>query len=410
MGWKNLLLEAPVWLISRFHPARFDPRRDTPREILVLRPNDFGELLTATPLFESLRKRFPSTRLIAGIGSWGRPILENNPYIDEIVELDAPWNNKIVADRSHRTVLRFLRQSPQVAALRARGGFDVAIDVLGSYMGALLMMRLGARYRIGVRGYRGGHSGCQAHVEYARRQCGRAALAQGELLGATDLPEVRPQLFLTDDERARATQIWETNSAAGRRTLRVAVGVGAGVPTKAWPAREFGAVLLQIARAFEQSGHACDIVIVGSTADQPRAADAIAAAGPDVPVRSLAGELPMRTLFALVEQADVVLTNSTMLMHVAAAFRRPTVAVLGGSITKPEVHDAIWGYPSHYVSVAPERSAQGERLHEWPAVARVVQAVVQSVMPAKAENDAPNAPDTRLGAAHDDSLTTRMTS
>jgi ADP-heptose:LPS heptosyltransferase len=392
MDWKNLLIETPVWLMARFHPPRFDPRRDTPREILVLRPNDFGELLTTTPLFESLRKQFPSTRLIAGIGSWGRPILQNNPYIDEIVELDAPWNNKIVADRSHKNVLRFLWKSPQIDALRARGGFDVAIDVLGSYMGALLMMRLGARYRIGVRGYRGGWSGCQAHVVYARRKAGRAALAQGELLGATALPEVRPQLFLTTDERARATQLWMTNPPAGRPTVRIVAGVGAGVPTKACPPREVGAALAQIAQALEQQGHACEVVIVGSAADQARAAEAIAVAGPGVSVRSVAGEVPMRVMFALVEQADVVLTNSTMLMHVAAAFRRPTVAVLGGSITKPDVHDAIWGYPPPYVSVTPERSADGQRLKDWPEVGRVVQAVLQSVATV-------DAPRTSLDAA-----------
>ncbi|MBN3762537.1 glycosyltransferase family 9 protein [Burkholderia sp. Ac-20365] len=394
MGWKNLLVETPVWLASRFHPARFDPRRDTPREILVLRPNDFGELLSTTPLLESLRKQFPATRLIAGIGSWGRPILENNPYIDEIVELDAPWNNKIIADRSQKNVMRFLWASPQVAALRARGGFDVAIDVLGSYMGALLMMRLGARYRIGVRGYRGGWSGCQAYIEYARRQAGRAALAQGELLGATALPEVRPQLFLTSDERERATQVWTTHHAAtDRRTIRLVAGVSAGVSTKAWPAREVGAALARIAQSLEQQGHACEILIVGSEADRSRAAEAIAAAGAGVNVRSLAGDVPMRIMFAVVEQADVVLTNSTMLMHVAAAFHRPTVAVLGGSITRPEVHDAIWGYPSSYVSVAPEKSADGQRLQEWPEVARVVQAVLQSVVVRADE------PGSRLDAA-----------
>jgi ADP-heptose:LPS heptosyltransferase len=251
--------------------------------------------------------------------------------------------------------------------------------VLGSYMGALLMMRLGARYRIGVRGYRGGWSGCQAHVVYARRQAGRAALAQGELLGATALPEVRPQLFLTGDERARATQLWMANPPAGRPTVRIVAGVGAGVPTKAWPARQLGAALAQIAQALEQQGRACEIVIVGSAADQPRAAEAIAAAGPGASVRSVAGEVPMRVMFALVEQADVVLTNSTMLMHVAAAFRRPTVAVLGGSITKPDVHDAIWGYPPPYASVTPEKSADGQRLQAWPDVGRVVQAVLQSV-------------------------------
>ena len=376
MGWKSLLTELPVWTIGRFNPPRHDPQRDTPREILVLRPNDFGELLTTTPIFEALKKRFPATRIVAGIGSWGRPILENNPFVDEIVELNAPWNNKLVHDRSARSVLRFLTKSPQIAALRKRGGFDVGIDVLGSYMGALLMMRLGVRYRIGVRGYRGGHSGCHAFIDFARRQSGRAALAQAELLGATDLPEARPQLFLTAAERAHAGHIWNT---AGPTTVRLLVGIGAGVPTKVWDARQVGAALARIASALQLSGHVCDIVIVGSEADKTRAADAIAAAGKNVPVRSVAGDVPMRTVFALAEQADVVLTSSSMLMHVAAAFHRPTVAVLGGSITRPAVHDAIWGYPEHYRSVSPENYIENEPDKNWPGVERVVHAVLESV-------------------------------
>ncbi|MGF6773614.1 ADP-heptose:LPS heptosyltransferase [Paraburkholderia sp. GAS199] len=378
MGWKSLLIESPAWLLGRFYPPRFDPHRGTPRDILVLRPNDFGELLTTTPLFEALRKRFPTTRLVAGIGSWGRPILENNPYVDEVVDIDAPWNNKLVADRSHGNVLRFLSGSPQVAALRARGGFDVGIDVLGSYMGAMLLMRAGARYRIGVRGYRGGWSGCQEYIEFARRQSGRAALAQGELLGVTDLPEARPQLFLTDEERSRAAQLWRS-ADAGRRMVRMVIGVGAGVPTKAWDPREVGAALTQVAQAVAADGAACDMVIVGSEADRARAAEAVAATGAAVPVRSLAGELPMRIVFALTEGADVVLTNSTMLMHVAAAFRRPTVAVLGGSITRPQVHDAIWGYPPPYRSIAPEQYVEGDMARNWPARDKVVQAILQAV-------------------------------
>ncbi|WP_144111685.1 glycosyltransferase family 9 protein [Paraburkholderia sp. BCC1886] len=378
MGWKNLLVEAPVWLLGQFHRPRFDPLSGTPREILVLRPNDFGELLTTTALFEALRRRFPTTRLIAGVGSWGRPILENNPFVDEIVVLDAPWNNKLVEDRSPRNVLRFLWRSPQVAALRARGGFDVGIDVLGSYMGALLLMRAGVRYRIGVRGYRGGWSGCQAYIDFARRSSARAALAQGELLGATSLPDARPQLFPTDAERADAASIWHA-PLAGHPNVRLLVGVGAGVASKAWDPKQAGAALAQAAHILEAAGTVCDIVIVGSEADRGRAREAIAAAGADVPIRSVAGDVSMRVVFALAEQADLVLSNASMLMHVAAAFHRPTVAVLGGSVTRPAVHDAIWGYPLPYLSVAPETYLADQPERNWPSVERVVQAILQQI-------------------------------
>jgi ADP-heptose:LPS heptosyltransferase len=166
-------------------------------------------------------------------------------------------------------------------------------------------------------------------------------------------------------------------------------GVGAGLPTKTWDARQVGAALAQVARALEKAGDTCDIMIVGSAADRTRAAEAIAAAGPGAPIRSLAGEVPLRIMFALAEEANVVLTNSSMLMHVAAAFRRPTVAVIGGSVTKPDVHDAIWGYPPPYRSVSPEQYVPGQHEQNWPSVERVVQAVLQSVGPQR----------TRVGAA-----------
>jgi len=87
----------------------------------------------------------------------------------------------------------------------------------------------------------------------------------------------------------------------------------------------------------------------------------------------------MRTVFALAENANAVLTNSSMLMHVAAAFHRPTVAVLGGSITRPTVHDAIWGYPKHYKSVSPDVYIEGQHEKNWPGVERVVDAVLSAL-------------------------------
>jgi ADP-heptose:LPS heptosyltransferase len=160
------------------------------------------------------------------------------------------------------------------------------------------------------------------------------------------------------------------------------------VPTKVWDPRQVGAALAQIARTLEERGDACDIVIVGSAADQARAAEAIAAAGAGVPVRSVAGEVPMRIAFALAEQASVVLTNSSMLMHAAAAFRRPTVAVIGGSITRPTVHDAIWGYPEHYRSVSPDHYVPDQHARNWPDVGRVVQTVLESVGTQRTRADA----------------------
>ena len=366
MGVKGVPVEGALWLTNLFSEGHGNSVPESPREILVLRPNDFGDLLTTTPIFEALHHRFPSSRIIAGVGSWGVPVLENNPYVAEVVKLDAPWNNKFVKDRSWGAVVRFLRSSEQVKQLRERKGFDVCIDVLGSHVGAALMMRLGARYKVGVRGYRGGWSTCQQYIRFSDEvHVSRAALAQAELLGAMDLPEARPQIFLTHAERAEAARIW---SGADRGRLKILVGSGGGLEEKCWAAGNWGKVLADVSRMAEEQGmQAPDIVLVGGPGDRERASQIEAVGGEAV--RSVCGETTLRITFALAEQADLVLTNPSMLLHVAAAFRRPTVTVLGGPYSDPQEHDRLWGYPPPYESVAPKEGGG------WPSAEAVTGAV-----------------------------------
>ncbi|WP_245763085.1 glycosyltransferase family 9 protein [Paraburkholderia diazotrophica] len=379
MGWKGSLAEVPLWFAGRLGPQPARSRNDAPRSILVLRPNDLGDLLTTTPIFEALRRRFPDARLVAGIGRWGRAIVENNPFVDEVLELDAPWHNKVVPDQSLGAALRFIRDCAQVRAARERGGFDVGIDVVGSHFGLLLMLRLGVRYRIGVRGYRGGWSGCHGHIRFSPMvHVSRAALAQAELLGAHDLPEARPQLYLTDFERAQAAHVWRSGAVAGRRPVRLLVGCAAGLPDKSWAPEALGEALGRVSRALAQAGGS-DIVIVGGAAEKSCAQTVIEHSGAAAGIRSLAGQTPLRTTFALAEQADVVITNSSMLLHAAAAFRRPTVAVLGGTLGDARGHDSVWGYCAPYCSVGPENGKPYGRISGWPSIERVVQTILDKI-------------------------------
>jgi ADP-heptose:LPS heptosyltransferase len=366
MSWKGVPIEGIVWLANALGKLKPHPRERVPNEIVVFRPSDLGDLLTTTPLFEALKRRFPHAHIIAGVGSWGRQIVTNNPFIDEIVDLDAPWNNKVLQDQTLGNALHFLLRSTQVAALRKRHGFDVGIDVLGSHFGSLLMMRLGVRHRIGVRGYRGGWSGCEKYIHFTRQiHVARAALAQAELLGATDLPEARPQIYLTTSERDQAHQIWSsTNCSPSKRIL---VACGGGFDEKCWPPEAFGETLRQFSVEVKQRGDNPNILLVGAAADRDRVGRVMAKQIPGA--RSICGETSLRITFALAEASDLVLTNASMMLHAAAAFFRPTVAVLGGVHTDIEEHDRLWGYSAPYMSVGPEGT------EKWPSVDRVVAAL-----------------------------------
>ncbi|MGH7654822.1 MAG: glycosyltransferase family 9 protein [Gemmatimonadaceae bacterium] len=88
--------------------------------------------------------------------------------------------------------------------------------------------------------------------------------------------------------------------------------------------------------------------------------------------RSVCGETSLRTTFALAAVADGVLTNASMLAHTAAAFRKPTVVVIGGMHRDREAYDRLWGYPPPYQSIGPAGGA------EWPEAAVVVEAMNSS--------------------------------
>ncbi len=368
MGWKGALVEGPLAIASRF-VASWGPLPSQPEEILVLRSNDLGDVLTTTPMFEALRGRFPKSRIIAAVGSWAAPVLANNPHVDEIVTMDAPWNNKFVPDQSWRAVRRFLFSSEQVDSLRRRGGFDVGIDVLGSHVGSILLMHLGARYRIGVRGYRGGWSACQQYIRFSDRvHVGRAALHQAELPGVTRIPEVRPQLFPTAAEREEAERLWAMRGTGGVRLL---VGCGGGLPEKCWPVEQLARALTLIVAAARANESMLDVLIVGSDADRERGRRIAEEAGASV--RSVCGETSLRLTFALCERATAVLANASMLSHAAAAFRRPSTVVLGGMNPDAASYDALWGYPPPYRSVAPA-SGTG-----WPDADQVAASIISQL-------------------------------
>jgi len=336
-GFSDRVLERVVGLASKTVPPASAPPA-APASIFVLRNNDLGDLLVVTPLFEALKRRFPKTHLGVGIGPWNADILAGNPYIDEVLFVSAPWYNKFAHGTKPWAIARYLATSPEVEQVRQRQ-FEVGIDVLGSAWGSLLLLRAEIPYRLGVNGYAGGHTGVQQAVTYNPfEQVGRSALRFAECLGATELPPARPQLFLTETELSAGRDRWRST------TKRVAIGPGGSVRHKCWPVEHYRALVQLLFAARDD----LEIAVVGGPGDRDLGA-AIASGHPAV--TDLTGQLPLRATFAFVAAADFVITNTSMLMHAAAAFSKATVVLLGESFYSARQHDAQWGYPGTCVTL-----------------------------------------------------------
>jgi ADP-heptose:LPS heptosyltransferase len=286
-----------------------------------------------TPLFEALRRRFPEAHIAAGVGDWNRDVLKLNPHLSEVLPVNAPWFNKYQGRQGTHDRLAYVRRSSEAQELASRG-FEIGIDVLGSAWGSLLLLRAGIPYRLGVRGYAGGHSVAQATVLFDPcLHVGRAALRFAEILGATGLPANRPQIFLAPEEIAEAESAWAAHGQ-GRRVL---VGPGGGLPEKCWPAASYAGLV-----AGMDGLGGLSILVLGGPREEAAVA-AVAAASPRA--WHLPAPPPLRQVFALTAAADLVVCNSSMLMHVAAAFCKPTLVLLGESFNSASQHQEQWGYP-----------------------------------------------------------------
>ena len=60
--------------------------------------------------------------------------------------------------------------------------------------------------------------------------------------------------------------------------------------------------------------------------------------------KSLTGQLTLRETFGVVAASDIVICNSSMLMHVAAAFSVRHLVLLGDYFGSAKAHQKQWGY------------------------------------------------------------------
>jgi ADP-heptose:LPS heptosyltransferase len=114
------------------------------------------------------------------------------------------------------------------------------------------------------------------------------------------------------------------------------IGPGGGLIEKCWPADRYAALTHRLA-----ADPSLQLALVGGR-NETALGEAIAAG---TSVHNLVGHTTLRELFALVSRADLVICNSSMLMHAAVAFRKPAVVLLGEAMPPAVEHAALWGTP-----------------------------------------------------------------
>lgn len=283
---------------------------------LIFGPSWLGDVVMAIPTYRALRRALPDAHVAVLARSPVAGVYEMVPEVDELVLYDRPQGMSRLA--AYTGLVKRLR------AVRA----DCALILPRSFGAAWTAVLSEASRRIG---YAAAGRGFLLTDPVPRKQellaTHRVHYLQNLLrpLGIEPAPEA-PVLALTDEHRRRGARLLEPALAANPSRL-VAINPGANYGSaKQWPEERY----VELARRLlDATGVA--LVIVGGPGDHgvcDRIFHALGAAAPQR-VFDLSGRTTIPELAAVLERADLVVSNDTGAMHVAAAVGTRIVAIFG---------------------------------------------------------------------------------
>jgi heptosyltransferase-2 len=281
------------------------------RKILIVAPNWIGDALLAQPLFARLHDKHPDLIIDALAPPWTAPVLRRMPQVREVI--DAPFGHG---------ELRLGERLRLARSLRARG-YDEAIVLPNSFKSALIPFFARIPLRTGFVGelrYGLLNRAHQLDEKSLPLMAERYAQLAEEPGADPKQPLARTRLRVDAGNLSKV--LAKLGLSRSKPVAAFCPGAEYG-PAKRWPARHFAALATRLAR----DGYA--VWLFGSAKDA-EVGDEIARLAQGA-ASNLCGRTDLEGAVDLLSLAEIVVSNDSGLMHVAAAVGRPVVALYGSS-------------------------------------------------------------------------------
>ncbi|MDD5435412.1 MAG: lipopolysaccharide heptosyltransferase II, partial [Nitrospira sp.] len=293
--------EAVTWILEEVRRKKQEVRNKN--RILIVKPSSLGDIIHSLPVLWALRRSQPDAFIGWVVKDVWKDILTENPLLDEIILLKKGMQGFLSAVNEIR-----------------RGRYDTIIDLQGLFRSGILSYLSGGRRRVGFENAR----------ESAPLFYNKKISLDNKHIHAVDrylmtinsthaLPRFPLYINMEDSEWARDFLI--KNDLKNVSPL-IAINPSARWLKKRWPANLYAALIKRLIQELKAG-----IIILGSKEDIPVAEEITSTA--DSKVAIAAGNTSLKTLTALLERVDILITNDSGPMHIAAALGRPVVALFG---------------------------------------------------------------------------------
>ncbi|MDP9382425.1 MAG: glycosyltransferase family 9 protein [Chloroflexota bacterium] len=303
------------------------------RRVLAVRLDNLGDVLLCTPALHAIKKSLSGVHLTLLTSPVGAQVGRLNPDVDEVIVYEAPWT-----DPWCRLPHDSAREQRMIERLR-EGGYDGAViftsfrqsPLPAAYMCYLADIPL--RVAASIDGPGSLLTTRHKHPERLMHEVERGL----DLVSSIGLTTLETDLVLRvpAEARSQVPGALRARGVADDRPL-VVIHPGCTMPARTYPWEMYAKVADGLVEELNAS-----VVITGTSDEEDLVTRVLSRMRREAV--GLAGALPFEEFCALVETADLVVTNNTGPMHVAAALQTPVVALF--ALTNPPEQWGPWRAP-----------------------------------------------------------------
>ena len=319
------LYEAVEWIIKEVlsnekRAMRKKEEEQNQRRILIVKPSSLGDIIHSLPVLWALRKTYPDAYIGWVVKDVWQDLLADNPLIDHLIILKKGLGGIISAIRETRSLK-----------------FDTAIDLQGLFRSGIITFFSGAKTRTGFSNARE-----LAPIFYNNKVIvpqGHIHAVDRYMMTVSNPPLLNFPLYIAIEDAEWAKEFLMENNLYNKRPL-IAINPSARWVKKRWPAASFSALINQLINELKAG-----IIIVGSKEDIPIAEEINSHVNERIAIAT--GKTSLKRLPALLANVNLLVTNDSGPMHIAAAIGTPVVALFG-----PTDHRLTGPYGSGHVVIS----------------------------------------------------------
>ncbi len=303
------------------------------RRIAVSKFVGMGSIIQMTPLLRTLRANYPQARIAFVTSESNRELAGRLGLFDNIITVsDAGFWPML--STSVRALLRLWRFKAELY---------LDFEIYSNYSSVLATLSC-AENRVGFFksnfAYR---SGLYNYLIYfnLRSPVSEVYLQSARLLGCKTIFRELDRIEVREEDRAALQSVFPLD--AGDRCLVVNPNASDLRIERRWDRASYARLIERIAEAYPD----CKLVLIGvkSEASYTSSIQNLVRAPHRDSVTDLAGKLSLGALFALLERAELLITNDTGPMHFSFALRKKTVTLWGPA------HPDQYGDPENSISI-----------------------------------------------------------